>query len=186
MSNFNNVQHFIFFDFETSGLRSKGFPQVPTQLCFIVTDADGKIVEKFDHLLKGATILSDWVITNCPHVSLTKLETEGMQREKAWKKLLKYVSYSSVYVAHNASFDWGIVLEYAKDLVTKEGYKKLLHQRVFCTKDGSTNKCKIPKQGKSAYYPGWKWPTLQEMVIRLMYLLVMNSNSFTTSYSFTD
>lgn len=31
----------------------------------------------------------------------------------------------------------------------------------------STDLCKLPKTGNAAYYPGYKWPTLQELYLFL-------------------
>lgn len=161
--NFENYDKFVFFDFETSGLKSKGDLQFPTQLCFIVTEAkSGAVIETYNEILQGATSLSPWVKENCPHVTMEKIKN-GVPIEKAWKALLAHVSSSTVYIAHNAQFDWGIVLEFAESLVVPEGMQRLLHQRVLCTKEQSTNRCKIKKIGKSAFFPGYKWPTLKEL-----------------------
>ena len=161
--NFKNVDKLVFFDFETSGLRSKGTEQYPTQLCFIVTDIHGNVKQTYNKLIRGAKTLSEWVQQNCPHVTLEKLQREGVSIAEAWKNLLKHVSVNTVFIAHNAEFDWGIVNEYAADLLTAEGVKRLQYQRVFCTKEHSTKRCKIPKTGKARFYPGYKWPTLEEL-----------------------
>ena len=159
---------YLFFDFETNGLKAFGYDEHPTQLCFIVTNSTGKIIHTYNELIKGTTRLSPWVIENCPHVSLQALSDNGVSVKEAWTSLLSYAGPNTLFVAHNLSFDWGIVEKYAKQLLVPKGYNLLQLQPRFCTKEMSTDKCKIQRAGKSRVWGGgYKWPTLEELAGKL-------------------
>ena len=135
--------------------------------CFVVTDIDGNVKQTYNKLIKGARSLCEWVLVNCPHITLQILDEEGVSVESAWKALLSHAGYATVFVAHNASFDWSIVMEFADKILVPAGKKRLKYQRVFCTKDHSTNRLKLPKKGKARFYSGYKWPTLEELAEKL-------------------
>ena len=127
------------------------------------------MIEIYDKLIVGCNELSPWVMENCPHVTMEKLQKEGVSIRSAWKSLLSHAGPDTVYVAHNLSFDWNIVVKYSKELLVDKGMKLLDLQPRLCTKEISTNLCKLPKTGKSRWFAGsrWKWPTLEELAQKL-------------------
>ena len=43
----------------------------------------------------------------------------------------------------------------------------IIRKYSFCTKVRSTDFCKLPKLGYASKYPGYKWPTLEELYFKL-------------------
>lgn len=130
------------FDFETNGLNSGGkengykplpeeelplpWPNYPTQLAARVVDDTGKVYETYQTLIRGATRLAPWVVENCTHLTLKKLERQGVEFSEALTALSKLIeTYTEeeeedtasggtgskiMLVAHNIKYDWEQVL----------------------------------------------------------------------------
>jgi len=74
-------------------------------------------------------------------------------------KLLTLVEIADLIVFHNQSFDVGIITDEQMRIgFGKSEYISSQKPKIFCTKEQSTNICKIP--GSRG---GYKWPSLAEL-----------------------
>ena len=106
------MKFYLIFDFETTGWNDGADPiNFPTEFaCQLVTEK-GTIVDQFETLVKGAGALSEWSKNNCPHVTIDKCNTEGIEIDELLKKILEVIGgLECVLVAHNLEYDWDKVL----------------------------------------------------------------------------
>ena len=164
---------FLIFDFETTGIdnnakdKYKPYPKhkkplprenYPVELAARLIDQSGKTLNEMRVLIKGAERLSPWVLENCTHFNIEKINESGVSFEEALNMLADMVSNETVLVAHNIDYDWNAVLcstVIDKKLENHSSYIKLKGCTRFCTMINETT-----KKTKQAYY----WRKIQKMV----------------------
>jgi DNA polymerase III epsilon subunit-like protein len=125
------------------------------QLAWILADDSGNILEAQDRIIfpDGYKIPEE--------VSRLHGITTEIAREKGVGLDLTLVDFSisigkcELIIAHNVSFDRAII---EAESFRVGNTKPILRKPTFCTKEKSTNICKIP--GSRG---GYKWPKLQEL-----------------------
>lgn len=152
----------LFLDTETTGLPQNWkapFNQWPrmVSLAYILVK-DNLEVDKMEIIIKpeGYEI----------PIEASKIHgiTTEIAIEKGWgislilKKVFHLCEIADIIVFHNSSFDTGII----SGEQMRIGYRSenLIHNnpKLFCTKEKSTNICKIPNSKG-----GYKWPSLAEL-----------------------
>ncbi len=165
---------YLFFDCETTGLPKDwkapmqdldNWPRV-IQLAWLLVDKDNLDRSEWKYL-----ILPDrWEIPKEPFwlehgYDTDKSLAEGVPIKQALESFLLDLIECEYLVSHNMSFDYNVVG--AELLRANVSGKKLTR---ICTKEASTDFCKIPFAGRKQY-PGarqsWKWPKLSELHIKL-------------------
>ena len=163
---------YIFFDTETNARSENGkftYRQHVIQLAYYILDSEFNIIKKKCWFVK------DVAKEMFEHQELITLD--DIKDGKTWKKvfgiflkdLKKYiVSTNGRIVAHNIIFDKKVVVYSSKCMgIPKEDIKlfeDIVNKHGFCTKESSTDLCKIPNT--SGYYAdtgGYKWPKLEEL-----------------------
>ena len=146
----------LFIDFETNGYSDERLAS--TQVTWIHNG-----ITK-NYFLKGATSLSEWVSVNLPHITLEKLDQEGVEFSEMWTDLESDLLVCACIVAHNTNFDIKKVLigELNKRNMI-DAVSTVNDMRKVCTMKQSTNFCKLPKKKGVSY----KWPKLTELYQQL-------------------
>lgn len=161
---------YLFFDTETNGLplnwkapmhELDNWPRV-IQLAWQVVNANNVDQGEWKYL-----ILPDgWEIPKEPFwlehgYDTDKSRADGVPIKGALEAFMVAVSECEYLVSHNMDFDYNVLG--AELLRAGVRGKKLAR---ICTKEASTNFCKIPFEGRRQY-PGarqsWKWPKLEEL-----------------------
>lgn len=153
----------LFFDYETDGLPPEclGYP---TQMTFQVVDFNTrKVIRTYNKYIKGAKYLSPWHKEHSK-ITLELLNSEGVPYEEAMNEMKKYMGHGFLWVAHNLNFDVNVILRHGTAYVNPKDVNK---QYKLCTCLSTTEYCKLPKTGRAAYYPGYKWPKLSELSEKL-------------------
>lgn len=159
--------HYLFFDTETTGLPKNykapisdvnNWPRL-VQLAYIITDEIGNKIATKDFIIKpnGFIIPSE----SCKvHGITTEIANEkGKDLDVVMKEFLQDIESCNIIVAHNYDFDSKIVgCEFHRLGMTMPNKKSI------CTKEGTTNFCKLPN---NYGYNSYKWPTLQELHYKL-------------------
>lgn len=150
---------YLFFDTETTGLSRKSDHVV--QVAWILADGSGNVVSEECHVIEPDGYSIPWGAAQIHGITTAIAADIG----KPLKSVLKYLSASaslaSVAVAHNLSFDLGI-LQGDYDRV---GLDFPFHGKTqVCTMKLSTTWCRLPKLNAS---PGFKYPKLEELHYRL-------------------
>lgn len=154
----------LFFDYETDGLPSQGALGYPVQMTFQVCDYDTrKVIRTYNKYIKGAKYISDWHVENSK-ITLDLLNREGVPYGEAMNEMKKYMGHDVLWVAHNLQFDVDVILRHGKHYVEPKDVRK---QYKLCTCLSTTEFCKLPKTGRAAFYPGYKWPKLSELSEKL-------------------
>lgn len=150
---------YLFFDTETNG-----FPPAArmTQLGFILTDKDGKVLEEFQSLIKP----DGWVIPKDKffldnNMSTERCEADGIPVYEPLRKFQDALKLCQYKIAHNINFDNQIVSKEIKLAgITHELFQ---FKKGHCTMLTTTSYVgALNKWGK----PG-KWPKLQELHVKL-------------------
>ena len=147
---------YIFIDVETNGIGTFRPPtQIITQISFIKTDLDGNILQNFSKLIKGAKDVAD-----IKEVVFTveQLNNEGISLEEALNVVKEAFQDNSMFISHNAEFDFSIINRDAEKLGISINIENF-----FCTMKKSENFCKILSSKKNQY----KWPKLSELAEKL-------------------
>lgn len=161
---------YLFFDTETTGLPKNwkarmqdldNWPRV-IQLAWLLVTKDNLDRAEWKYL-----ILPDgWEIPKEPFwlehgYDTDKSRAEGVPIADALRSFIMDVNECQYLVSHNMDFDYNVLG--AELLRAGVSGKKLTR---ICTKEASTNYCKIPFAGRKQY-PGarqsYKWPKLEEL-----------------------
>lgn len=154
----------VILDFETNGMQSGN---IPTQLAYAVVDHSGTTLEEHSCFLRGATVLDDWVLENCPHITLEKCAA-GDEFDDALLHMFAAVPFTAVVVCHNARFDLGRIAA----LGNRHVRNHLLARPQLCTMETSKDLCKLPlaskydaqrARAKRPRVARYKFPKLQEL-----------------------
>ena len=150
---------YLFFDTETNGFPPKARM---TQLAFMLTDAEGNIIEQYQSIIKpdGWTVPKEkFFIEN--NISTERCEREGFEVFGVLRKFQEALKQCKYKIAHNIKFDNQIV---AKEIRIADITPQLFqYKKQYCTMLSSTEFVgALNKWGK----PG-KWPSLTELHIKL-------------------
>lgn len=162
----------MFFDTETTGLPKNwrapmtdldNWPRV-IQLAFLACDDTGKDLHNGNFLIKP----DGWNIPQEEFWIKNGFTTEGNQRDgipiaDALKPFVSNLQECEYLVSHNMDFDYNVV----GSEMLRLGLKSEKKPTRICTKEASTDWCKIPFAGRRQY-PGagpqrYKWPKLSEL-----------------------
>ncbi|MHB0976467.1 MAG: 3'-5' exonuclease [Candidatus Aquicultorales bacterium] len=157
---------YLFFDTETTGL-PRNWTAPPTdvdnwprlvQIAWILCDEDGGELESEDFIVRpdGFSIPAD--VTKIHGITTERGLNEGVPVSTALEAFATAAEKSKMLVAHNISFDKNVIQAELHRAGTADLFSGLPS---ICTKDASTNFCRLP--GKY----GYKWPTLQELHLKL-------------------
>ncbi len=158
--------HYLFFDTETTGMPddfdapvtdTDNWPRV-VQIAWVHVSTDPyRIGRTLSYIIRpdGFTIPRDAATIH--GITTERAEAEGYPRGEVLEAFSKAVGVSDVLVAHNMSFDLPVV---GAELVRLRGTNILQDMPTICTKEASTDFCKIPFPGGGR---GYKWPKLQEL-----------------------
>ncbi|PWJ42278.1 3'-5' exonuclease [Sediminitomix flava] len=153
---------YLVFDTETTGLPKNwkapmtdldNWPRI-IQLAWAFYDDSYQLVEKKVDLIKpdGWVMPTDtfWIENG---FSQEKSEAEGIPITDALNSFKDKLEESNYLIAHNMSYDYNVAgAEFIRFMMRSQNKPQKI-----CTKDSSTDYCKIP----GPY--GYKWPTLMEL-----------------------
>ncbi|MEA2098333.1 MAG: 3'-5' exonuclease [Patescibacteria group bacterium] len=157
---------YLFFDTETTGLPKKwgapasdleNWPRL-VQIAWLYFDNEGKKLSSKNAIIKpeGFTIPLD---SSKIHGITTEIANkDGEALNKILNEFLDAMNKSKFLIAHNMSFDEKII---EAEFLRKKTPTSLFQPEKICTKEISTEFCKIPGNY------GYKWPTLSELHIKL-------------------
>ena len=155
---------YVFFDTETTGLpkdwkapmtKLDNWPRV-IQLAHISFDENRNLIHEACDLIKpdGWVMPTDKFWTDHGYTQ-EKNEKEGIPIALALDGFINSLdNHGGRLVAHNISYDYNVL---GAEMIRAK--KKASHKpERFCTKEASTNYCKLPGQ-----YNQFKWPKLDEL-----------------------
>lgn len=153
---------YLFFDTETTGLPMRwsapatevqNWPRL-VQLAWILFDKDGAELEARDLIVKPAGFTIPKSVSDIHGITTERAASEGVLITQALDEFLSTFAKSQVLVAHNMSFDENVLVA---ELIRANKNERLAGISKICTKESSTDYCKIPGSF------GYKWPTLHEL-----------------------
>jgi DNA polymerase-3 subunit epsilon len=157
---------YLFFDTETTGLPNRRLalsdssqPHI-CQLGAIVTDSIGSIKSEINLIIKP----EGWIIppeaSKIHGITQEDAEKYGVSIKGALNLFSRLVSFSSVIVAHNISFDLELIAIQAE----RAELNIMFPDESFCTMKESHSHVKAPLTQKQidAGFSGYKSPNLQE------------------------
>lgn len=156
-----------FFDTETNGLPGDmkrsildldNWPRV-IQLAWMITDVKGNELNKVQTLIKP----DGWVVPFqkfwIDHgFSTEQNEEHGVPMRAVMAAFIADLAQCDFLVSHNMEFDHKVL---GSEMI-RYGVKGKQTLKI-CTKEASTQLCKIPFAGGSRYSRRWKWPKLSEL-----------------------
>lgn len=154
---------YLVFDTETTGLpRNWKRPSTDTdnwprivQIAWAVADPNtGQFGPVTSHIIRPEGFAIPEAASRVHGITMERAAEEGVALDVALTDFLNVLEGASGLVAHNVSFDLPVV---GAEFVRHSGQDPLAHLRTICTKDMSTDYCRLPGRY------GWKWPTLEEL-----------------------
>lgn len=157
---------YMVIDTETTGLPKRwsapasdinNWPRL-VQIAWILFGKNGDELERRELIIKpiGYSIPKD--ASRIHGIYHTKALDEGVLIATALGDFISAVAKSQTLVAHNMSFDENVI---AAELIRAKLPDAFSGISKVCTKDISTNYCKLPGRY------GYKWPSLQELHLTL-------------------
>ncbi|UAM99586.1 3'-5' exonuclease [Polaribacter litorisediminis] len=156
--------YYMFFDVETTGLlpliidyrvKKNRLPNV-VQIAWLVFDSEGSFIKRESFIIR-----QDYPIprssTRIHGITDKKAAEQGVEFKHVAELFLQDYSNAEIIIAHNARFD---VLVMQGMLVKNNLYVNLNSKTIHCTMLNTTSMCRLPKKHD---YPGYKWPTLEEL-----------------------
>lgn len=152
----------LFFDTETTGLpldwkapvtRVNNWPRL-VQFAWLFADDQGNEIESAEFIIKpdGFTIPPD--ATSKHGITTAKAIKDGVPLSGVLDLFDVLLDRAQQLIAHNISFDECVV---GAEFLRAKRENKLARKTRFCTKEESTEYCKLPGRY------GYKWPTLEEL-----------------------
>lgn len=153
----------VFFDVETDGI---GYFSPPTQrllqLAYVII-SEGKVVFEKSVFSREIEKLSE------THPNKKLLEFAKKSTSTTAEIITEFVSYiitnfkteKILFISHNVHFDMGVVMYEINKNDIKFNIPNNWH--FLCTMRKSTSFCQLPKTGKAARFPGFKFPKLLEL-----------------------
>lgn len=156
----------LFFDSETTGKAKdinapvenlSNWPRL-VQLAWQVYDDNQNLIEEYDFIIKPNGFTIPLHASEIHKITTEKAILIGSDLIQVLNKFHASVSRVDLLIAHNFSFDFGVVgAEFLRN-----NFKNILNTKDhICTMKSSTDFCKI----NGPY--GYKWPTLQELYFKL-------------------
>lgn len=155
----------LIFDTETTGLckdykdyKRDDTPRLVTLSFILVTD-NLEIVDTYNTVVKPEGFIIPKAASDVHGVTHEMAVETGVPISEALDRFAKALELCDTLVAHNINYD--ILVMRGEFYRAKRVAKKV--DKFFCTKEASTNLCKIPSK-----YGKFKWPTLTEACEILM------------------
>ena len=105
-----------------------------------------------DPLLDPDKLKTSWICTSS-YIDASEVLLKGRPMDKVFDEVQNLFNNSSKGItAFNSDFDFKFLKSYGFTLPKELG----------CLMKLSVDICKLPKTGKAAKYPGYKWPTAEE------------------------
>jgi DNA polymerase III epsilon subunit-like protein len=158
---------YLVFDTETTGTPddhnapatdTDKWPRV-VQLAWAHVSTHSNSIERVHSYIiqpDGFKIPSDaWKIHG---ISTTSASHDGHPLEEVLEAFLSAVRMSNALVAHNINFDLPVM---QAELYRQANFYPLINKPTICTKEESTDYCKLPTT--SRWHSGYKWPSLREL-----------------------
>lgn len=157
----------LFFDTETTGVPDKGQYNNPrhantprlVELGALLYYPNGKRYGKLEVIVKPEGFEIPKGASDVHGISTERALAEGIPLIEALDRFSRMIDLCDTVVAHNLDYD---LLVYAGEVIRLDRPNLLDSKKKVCTKDLTTNICKIPGR-----YGKWKWPTLQEAHVHL-------------------
>jgi len=157
-------KHILFLDTETTGLPSRWsapyneWPRM-VSLAYMLCEDNGKVIDQMELIIKpyGYTIPKE--ASDIHGITQVIAEQQGNDIQMVLIQLATMVELADLVVFHNSSFDTGIISGEQKRLGYPPESLICRSKKLFCTKQQSTNICRIPNVGRG----GYKWPSLAEL-----------------------
>jgi len=155
---------YLFFDTETTGLPAKGqyanpnHPQTPKLVelgAVLYNKNQEKIAEQYVIIKPYYPEPIQPKALEAHGITKERAESEGVELLDALTTFLALSKEAGELIAHNFQYDWLVLSRVFLD--AKHGSRVDLPKIGRCTKEISTNICRIPNK-----WGGFKWPTLQE------------------------
>lgn len=154
----------LFLDTETTGLPTNWkapYDQWPRMVSLAFSLArGGEILGQNEYIIKPEGYEIPLEASNIHGITTEEAQAKGNDIQMVLIQLATMTELADLVVFHNQSFDVGIITgeqmrmgHYASDWMSSNAPK------IFCTKEQSTNICKIPNVGRG----GYKWPSLAEL-----------------------
>jgi DNA polymerase III subunit epsilon len=153
---------FLFFDTETTGLPRRwdapaedldNWPRL-VQIAWILCDEHGNELDKQSLIVKPEGFVIPDDVAQIHGISNARAISVGAALDKVLSQFADALKKCGTLIAHNMNYDVNVLAaEYIRARIELD----LSLVRKVCTKDVSTNYCRLP--GKY----GYKWPTLVEL-----------------------
>ena len=153
---------YLFFDTETTGLPKKynapasdseNWPRL-VQLAWLQYNENEQLEQTGNLIIKPVDFEIPQEATNIHGITTEKAVNEGINLIDALLEFNDIVHQSTILIAHNISFDEKII---EAEYLRCHPVANLSEIKKICTKNASTNYCKIPGRY------GYKWPSLMEL-----------------------
>lgn len=151
----------MIFDTETTGMLNwkapNGDPSQPdiVQLCAKLSE-NGRVVSSLNLFVHGESPIEDKAF-EVHRISREMTARIGVSRNFMCRAFQAMAEKADVLVGHNVDFDIRM-MQIA--MIRERGSGEIFQRKAkFCTKEESTQICRIPHPSKSGQY---KWPTLAE------------------------
>lgn len=158
----------LIFDCETSGVPDKGqydnpahknTPRLVELGALLYTD-NQKRYGRLELIIKPDGFEIPKAASDVHGITTERALNEGIPLSEAMSRFEKMIDLCHTVVAHNFSYDY---LVYRGECLKLNLPDKLKDKHKICTKELTTDICKIP----ALYGYGYKWPTLQEAHVKL-------------------
>jgi len=154
---------FMCLDIETNGIgRFRPPTQRAVQISWICSDGTER-----DFFVSGITEISKSPTYPCTHITPEVLQSKGIPFTRIWDVLKEDLKDTDLIVTHNVKFDIGILYNELKLHKLYSEMPVLRMMKKKCTMECSEKFCALPKTGKGAKFPGFKWPKLEELHVKL-------------------
>ena len=152
----------LFLDTETTGLPTNWkapYDQWPRMVSLAYSLEGVPFPEEGEFIIKPDGYEIPLEASNIHGITTEEANAKGQDLHLVLIKLEVMLQLADLVVFHNSSFDTGII----SGEQIRAGWKpeELIYKskKLFCTKQQSTNICKIPNVGRG----GYKWPSLAEL-----------------------
>lgn len=151
----------LYFDTETDGIG--GF-NPPTQRVVQLAWEHANVASSY--LIKDVQSISSQV----PHpFKVSDCHNNGISFEHVFLKFMDALRKCDIAAAHNIKFDEGVLLnELRIRRMSYSEFMRLMKIKRYCSMENTINLCRLPKVGKAARYPGFKYPKLSDLYVHLM------------------
>ena len=153
---------YLFFDTETTGFPTfpasnfRNWPRL-VQLAWILTDTQGKEVERHSHIVRPEGFTIPQRVTKIHGISTELAYNEGDPLDYVLREFLISLSYTDMLIAHNFDFDHGVI---RAELLRNKIPDFLKGYQTYCTMTSKPiiDYCNILRGDKRK-----KWPKLTEL-----------------------